>query len=85
MVVAVALDAQTVSSALRMGVITETDIETALRHLSMVRMRIGHFDPDGPLQKSSFTGAIKEIYDRTFFLRVVAACDFSPGVGDLLR
>ena len=47
----IALDAQTVSSALRMGVITEADIETALRHLFMVRMRIGHFDPDGPLQK----------------------------------
>ena len=34
----IALDAQTVSSALRMGVITEADIETALEHLFMVRV-----------------------------------------------
>ena len=35
----IALDAQTVSSALRMGVITEADIETALEHLFMVRVQ----------------------------------------------
>ena len=34
-----------------MGVITETDVETALQHLFSVRMRLGHFDPTGPLQE----------------------------------
>ncbi len=33
------------------GVITEADVETALDHLFMVRMRLGHFDPNGALQQ----------------------------------
>lgn len=47
----IALDAQTVSSALRMGVVTEADVDKALTHLFMVRMRLGHFDRDSALQK----------------------------------
>ena len=46
----ITLDAQTVSSALRMGVITEADVDTALKHLFEVRMRLGHFDKPGALQ-----------------------------------
>ena len=47
----VTLDIKTVHSALKLGVITLTDVDTALRHLFAVRMRLGHFDPPGPLQK----------------------------------
>ena len=47
----IALDINTVHSALRLGIITLADVDTALRHLFMVRMRLGHFDPPGPLQQ----------------------------------
>ena len=47
----IALDINTVHSALRLGVITLADVDTSLRHLFMVRMRLGHFDPPGPLQQ----------------------------------
>jgi beta-glucosidase-like glycosyl hydrolase len=39
----IALDIATVHSALRLGTITLDDVDTALRHLFMVRMRLGHF------------------------------------------
>ena len=39
----ITLDINTVRSALRLGVITMDDVDTALRHLFMVRMRLGHF------------------------------------------
>jgi beta-glucosidase-like glycosyl hydrolase len=47
----IALDLNTVHSALRLGIITIADVDTALRHLFTVRMRLGHFDPAGPLQR----------------------------------
>ena len=46
----ISLDANTLRSAVRLGVVTEADIELALRHLFSVRLRLGHFDPPGPLQ-----------------------------------
>ena len=46
----IALDVNTMRSALQVGMINETDIELALQHLFSVRMRLGHFDPPGPLQ-----------------------------------
>jgi beta-glucosidase-like glycosyl hydrolase len=47
----IALDIGTVHSALRIGAITMADVELALSHLFSVRMRLGHFDPPGPLQR----------------------------------
>ena len=44
----ISLDANTLRSAVRLGVVTEADIELALRHLFSVRLRLGHFDPPGP-------------------------------------
>ena len=38
-------------SALDKKTITEADIDERLKKLFRVRMRLGHFDPDGPLQK----------------------------------
>ncbi len=37
-------------SALDKGTITEADMDTRLKMLFRVRMRLGHFDPVGPLQ-----------------------------------
>lgn len=37
--------------ALNASMITEDDIDTRLKMLFRVRMRLGHFDPAGPLQK----------------------------------
>ena len=37
-------------SALNESLITESDIDTVLRRLFRVRIRLGHFDPDGALQ-----------------------------------
>ena len=37
-------------SALTQGVITQADIDTVLVRLFKVRIRLGHFDPNGPLQ-----------------------------------
>eukprot|EP01063_Lacrimia_lanifica_P019014 TRINITY_DN25_c1_g1_i1.p1 TRINITY_DN25_c1_g1~~TRINITY_DN25_c1_g1_i1.p1 ORF type:complete len:777 (+),score=300.19 TRINITY_DN25_c1_g1_i1:50-2380(+) len=42
---------QHAQSALDKGVITEADIDARLRKLFRVRMRLQHFDPEGPLQK----------------------------------
>ena len=38
-------------SALAKGLITEADIITRLSVLFKIRMRLGHFDPEGPLQR----------------------------------
>eukprot|EP00036_Acanthoecidae_sp_10tr_P011461 CAMPEP_0182926670 /NCGR_PEP_ID=MMETSP0105_2-20130417/12199_1 /TAXON_ID=81532 ORGANISM="Acanthoeca-like sp., Strain 10tr" /NCGR_SAMPLE_ID=MMETSP0105_2 /ASSEMBLY_ACC=CAM_ASM_000205 /LENGTH=895 /DNA_ID=CAMNT_0025064571 /DNA_START=14 /DNA_END=2701 /DNA_ORIENTATION=+ len=38
-------------SALNKSYITEQDIDTRLKYLFRVRMRLGHFDPPGPLQQ----------------------------------
>ena len=38
-------------SALAKGVITVADIDARMSKLFKVRMRLGHFDPPGPLQK----------------------------------
>eukprot|EP00035_Acanthoeca_spectabilis_P021740 m.439948 g.439948 ORF g.439948 m.439948 type:complete len:893 (-) comp18447_c0_seq1:44-2722(-) len=38
-------------SALNKSYITESDIDTRLKYLFRVRMRLGHFDPPGPLQQ----------------------------------
>lgn len=38
-------------SALDKGFITEADLDERLRKLFAVRMRLGHFDPEGPLQR----------------------------------
>ena len=38
-------------SALDKGVINEADLDARLRMLFRVRMRLGHFDPAGPLQR----------------------------------
>jgi beta-glucosidase-like glycosyl hydrolase len=42
---------QHAASALSKGLINETDIDTVLRRLFRVRLRLGHFDPPGPLQE----------------------------------
>ena len=47
----ITLDINTVHSALRLGVISMADVELALTHLFAVRMKLGHFDPPGPLQQ----------------------------------
>jgi beta-D-xylosidase 4 len=47
----ITLDIATVHSALRLGTITLADVDTALRHLFTVRMKLGHFDAPGPLQQ----------------------------------
>ena len=38
------------ASALEKKLITEDDIDTRLKYLFRMRLRLGHFDPDGPLQ-----------------------------------
>ena len=42
---------QNAQSALDKGLIAESDIDTVLRRLFRVRIRLGHFNPPGPLQK----------------------------------
>ena len=37
-------------AALNASIISEDDIDTRLKMLFRVRMRLGHFDPAGPLQ-----------------------------------
>ena len=39
------------ASALAKKLITEEDIDTRLKYLFRMRLRLGHFDPDGPLQE----------------------------------
>jgi hypothetical protein len=38
------------NDSLNVGAITEADLDTRLHFLFRVRMRLGHFDPPGPLQ-----------------------------------
>src|SRR5262249_9579883 len=37
----------TINSALAQGLLTEADIDTAVRHVLSIRFRLGDFDPDG--------------------------------------
>ena len=38
-------------AALDKGLLTEADMDRALQRLFRIRMKLGHFDPDGPLQQ----------------------------------
>lgn len=40
-----------IQSALNQSLITEADIDQRLSYLFRIRMRLGHFDPPGPLQQ----------------------------------
>ena len=44
-------EAAHISAAIEQGLATTADLETSLRHTLGVRMRLGHFDPSGPLQQ----------------------------------
>ena len=47
-------------SALTKGLITEADIDVRLKNLFKVRMRLGHFDPEGPLQQFPMSDVCSE-------------------------
>lgn len=46
-------DQNLAASALAKGILTMDDVELALHHSLMVRMRLSHFDPEGPLNMIS--------------------------------
>lgn len=51
---------QYAASALQKGVISEHDLDERLRNLFRVRLRLGHFDPPGPLQKIPTTAVCSD-------------------------
>ena len=48
------------ASALAKGLITKDDIDTRLKYLFRMRIRLGHFDPPGPLQQIPKTAVCTE-------------------------
>lgn len=63
--VGIALDINTVQSALRLGIVKMADVELALTHLFAVRMKLGHFDPPGPLQQIPLSSVCSEEHAKT--------------------